>query len=1400
MGYERDSSSRSYGSGGYGGGSSSGGGYGGGSSSYSSGGGSYGGGSRGGSSGGYGGSSGGGYGGGGYGGGGGGYGGGGDRMSGLGSSLQKPNWDRETLPKFEKNFYMEHPNVSAKSDAEVEAYRREHDIRVFGPSIPKPVESFEEASFPAYVLQEVQAVGFKSPTAIQSQGWPMALSGRDMVGIAETGSGKTLAYVLPAIVHINAQPLLQHGDGPIVLILAPTRELALQIQQECSKFGSSSRIKNTCLYGGVPRGPQIRELSRGVEIAIATPGRLIDMIESGKTNLRRVTYLVMDEADRMLDMGFEPQIRKIVDQIRPDRQTLMWSATWPKEVQNLARDYMKDFIQVNIGSLELSASHNVTQIIEIMSNLDKRRRLTTLLEKLMDEDRTAKIIIFTGTKRMADDCTRQLRQDGFAALAIHGDKKQQERDWVMNEFKSGKAPILIATDVAARGLDVKDIRFVINFDFPSNIEDYVHRIGRTGRAKTTGTAYTFFTADNYKQARDLLRILEEAKQEIDPKLREFAMAGGGGGGGSRWRGGGGGGRGRGGYGGGYGGGGSSRFNPYGRVDKAKRTSMTSQRSSRILSLYDEAINGISERTRDLFGKDGQQEFRLKHTPKPTSNGYMDVERLREELLAAKTKANTLNEERKLLMTKLITSEKNFGQLEKRYQEHIMNKIISNLRASLKHAENKVKEKDSEIEKIKETLKFKRLQEFEENLKLYYLEAVKLKRRQEHDDIGISVSKDRPEDYLRYDDAIADFKEQLKSASSRIKELQGLLLKTRAERDYFRKTVDDLHTKVQDCEEKIGNLEESLTTTTEERDNFHDDVIRLEEKRDELYSEIDQKNSDIRDLERDLCESGNEISDLKNALEEAIEEKHSLETNLSDVIAEKKRINNMLKQERHERSVMEEELESLIDEFRSISEDLWPHSRSLKDLKKQMREKEETFRDLEREMKEKDNMYQEMEGRTRDLKENLKSSSSESERQMAELKSQLQTQREKEATLMERLKEMEEELRASKNHVRISETKLNKEPSKQRMETESTESDSESSAESGSVTSSKTHRSHRLSAATKGSHKLSAIELVHPPAPSTSERDDDILSTTAETNITSEFYSADSQRAYNPNLETTTESETADTSTEPTTTSETKSSSEVVRSTKFALFDLSNDVIFSRSNSPDPLKHHSGSSEVFPALARLSVSKSRETVEKAGGHDTRSVNVHRKEATVTSDMESLSTGLARELLGMDFLSSTSNASGTFDDILSDVVGVLPSDKMSIDGSDVFSNPPPPESEIFSEPSDMPTPTPQHRDLKSQHSISKQPEQSTSPIPEPPSHTEATEPSTTNQVLTETHSSDSLHSLGTSQILHAEGMGGMNDEDLDLDYYNDEEEYGYSVDFGDEDDFESGVNSSEDLKLA
>jgi ATP-dependent RNA helicase DDX5/DBP2 len=391
-------------------------------------------------------------------------------MSNLGAGLKTQHYDISKLPRFEKSFYKEDPAVTNRSEREVEAFRKAKEISVKGRNVPRPVQTFDEAGFPKYVMDEVRAQGFSAPTAIQSQGWPMALSGRDVVGIAETGSGKTLTYCLPAIVHINAQPPLMSRDGvmdgPIVLVLAPTRELAVQIQQEVAKFGNSTKIRNTCVYGGVPKGGQIRDLARGVEVCIATPGRLIDLLESRKTNLARVTYLVLDEADRMLDMGFEPQIRKIIGQIRPDRQTCMWSATWPKEVQQLASDYLNDFIQVNIGSMDLSANHRIKQIVEIVSEFDKREKMTKHLERIM-EDKNSKVLLFTGTKRVADDITRFLRQDGWPALSIHGDKQQNERDWVLNEFKTGKSPIMVATDVASRGIGMIDCEHALPCPSPS---------------------------------------------------------------------------------------------------------------------------------------------------------------------------------------------------------------------------------------------------------------------------------------------------------------------------------------------------------------------------------------------------------------------------------------------------------------------------------------------------------------------------------------------------------------------------------------------------------------------------------------------------------------------------------------------------------------------------------------------------------------------------------------------------------------------------------------------------------------------------------------------------------------------------------------------------------------------
>ncbi|XP_012271708.1 probable ATP-dependent RNA helicase DDX17 [Orussus abietinus] len=327
--------------------------------------------------------------------------------------------------------------------------------------------------------------------------------------------------MLPAIVHIIHQPRLGSGDGPVALILAPTRELAQQIQEVANCFGEQASVRNTCIFGGAPKGPQAQDLERGVEICIATPGRLIDFLERGTTNMRRCTYLVLDEADRMLDMGFEPQIRKIIEQIRPDRQVLMWSATWPKEVRALAEDFLTDYTHLNIGSLTLSANHNIVQIVDVCQEFEKDVKLFRLLQEIGTEKEN-KTIIFVETKRKVDDITRNIRRDGWQALSIHGDKNQQERDHVLQEFRSGRAPILVATDVAARGLDVDDVKYVINFDYPSSSEDYIHRIGRTGRRRQTGTAYAFFTSHNMKHAGDLIEVLREAGQNINPRLSEMA--------------------------------------------------------------------------------------------------------------------------------------------------------------------------------------------------------------------------------------------------------------------------------------------------------------------------------------------------------------------------------------------------------------------------------------------------------------------------------------------------------------------------------------------------------------------------------------------------------------------------------------------------------------------------------------------------------------------------------------------------------------------------------------------------------------------------------------------------------------------------------------------------------------
>ncbi|KAF5191252.1 Atp-dependent rna helicase [Thalictrum thalictroides] len=432
------------------------------------------------------------------------------------SDIAKNDYDAQTL---KSSAQAPVTNVEGPS---AESYRRQHEITVIGDNVPPPFTSFESTGFPPEVLRVVRGAGFKAPTPIQAQSWPIAMRSHDIVAVAKTGSGKTLGYLLPGFMHIKRtgkNPKM----GPTVLVLSPTRELATQIQDEAEKFGQSSKISCTCLYGGAPKGPQIRDLEQGVNIVVATPGRLNDIMEMGKISLKQVSYLVLDEADRMLDMGFEPQIRKILKEIPPRRQTLMYTATWPKAVRNIASEFLNKPVQVNIGRTDqLVANKSISQHVDVVSTTtEKNKKLEQIVKS---QEPRSRIIIFCSTKRMCDQLVNYIPRQ-LGAAAIHGDKSQGERDSVLNQFRNGSSPILVATDVAARGLDVKDIRVVVNYDFPTGIEDYVHRIGRTGRGGASGLAYTFFCEKDAKHASDLIKILEGANQRVPPELRDLSGRG-----------------------------------------------------------------------------------------------------------------------------------------------------------------------------------------------------------------------------------------------------------------------------------------------------------------------------------------------------------------------------------------------------------------------------------------------------------------------------------------------------------------------------------------------------------------------------------------------------------------------------------------------------------------------------------------------------------------------------------------------------------------------------------------------------------------------------------------------------------------------------------------------------------
>lgn len=421
---------------------------------------------------------------------------------------------------FTKNFYEEHEEIARLTVAEVDDLRQKLGVKVTGACAPKPTTSFAHFGFDKQLLKAIRKSEYVQPSPIQAQGVPVALSGRDMIGIAKTGSGKTAAFIWPMLIHIMDQRELKPGEGPIGLILAPTRELAQQIYLEAKRFGKVYNITAICCFGGGSKWEQSKALEEGAEIVVATPGRMIDMIKMKATNLERVTMLVLDEADRMFDMGFEPQVRSICDHVRPDRQTLMFSATFKKKVERLARDALTDPVRVVQGDIG-EANEDVMQLVLVMPSGPSK--WTWLTSKLVELTSVGSVLIFVTKKANAEELATNLRARDHILGLLHGDMDQNDRTKVIASFKRKEFPILVATDVAARGLDIPHVRTVVNYDVARDIDTHTHRIGRTGRAGEKGIAYTLITDKEKEFAGHLVRNLEGANQGVPSALLELAM-------------------------------------------------------------------------------------------------------------------------------------------------------------------------------------------------------------------------------------------------------------------------------------------------------------------------------------------------------------------------------------------------------------------------------------------------------------------------------------------------------------------------------------------------------------------------------------------------------------------------------------------------------------------------------------------------------------------------------------------------------------------------------------------------------------------------------------------------------------------------------------------------------------
>ncbi|KAL3848125.1 hypothetical protein ACJMK2_019003 [Sinanodonta woodiana] len=406
-------------------------------------------------------------------------------------------------------------------------------VEATGDNCPEHINDFTECNLGEIIRNNIELSRYDKPTPVQKYAIPIISAKRDVMACAQTGSGKTAAFLVPILNQVyeigpsdeESAQIQKYGrrkQFPLAVVLAPTRELASQIYDEARKFAYRSKVRPCVVYGGADISSQIRDLDRGCHLLVATPGRLVDMMERGKIGLDYVRYLVLDEADRMLDMGFEPQIRRIVEKDtmpkKGERQTLMFSATFPKEIQVLARDFLDNYIFLAVGRVG-STSENITQKVVWVEENEKRSFLLDLLNAAGPESLT---LVFVETKKGADALEDFLVTEGYPATSIHGDRSQKEREEALRAFRAGETPILVATAVAARGLDIQNVRHVVNFDLPSDIEEYVHRIGRTGRVGNLGLATSFFNEKNKNIIRELCDLLVESHQEVPSWLESMS--------------------------------------------------------------------------------------------------------------------------------------------------------------------------------------------------------------------------------------------------------------------------------------------------------------------------------------------------------------------------------------------------------------------------------------------------------------------------------------------------------------------------------------------------------------------------------------------------------------------------------------------------------------------------------------------------------------------------------------------------------------------------------------------------------------------------------------------------------------------------------------------------------------